>query len=529
MSRLEDDLGMSPEDKNKAARLTSQLAAPEDPADWSVEAEGLQEQTFDKQQVIELASRELNFLAPLAVPESFTFKFPPLMLTIWQMLREMVQFKYGETPKLALGIPRGFAKTTLVKLFILYVILFTPRKFILITAKTATMAENILADVFDMLSHPNIIQLFGDWRIPAETNRNDLKKFGFRGRVIIVAALGAEGSVRGLNIKNSRPDVMIFDDIQSSKDAESQTISDGIERWMLGTAMKAKAPSGCLFIFCANMYPTDRSLLKKLRNDRTWTKFISGGILEDGSSLWPELRSIESLIAELDADIEAGHPEIFFSEVMNDTEAGVNAGFDFSALAPWSWLPEERPQGKFIIIDPAGDKPGSDDVAIGYFEVYDEVPAARMISSKRLSPGNTIREALLLALQTGTKLIAIESVAYQHTLLFWFEEVCKQLQITGIQCVDIYPGVKSKNYRISNMCKELSAGEIVLHPDVRSVVAHQIANWNPMKKQNQDDILDILTYAPKVLQTYGALAATEMHPAEFEAAGHGVVLDNHAF
>lgn len=517
---------MDAQTKLIAERLSEQLSAT---IDWNIEAEGIVEQSFNKEEVIHLASTDLNFLAPLAVPEAFTFPFPPLMLTIWQLLREMVEFKYGATPKIALGMPRGFAKTTLIKLFILYIILFTKRKFILITAKTAGMAENILADAFDMLSHPNVVQLFGDWRLSAETNRNDLKKFGFRGRTIIAAALGEGGSLRGLNIKNSRPDVMIFDDIQSREDANSKQVSEGIETWMVGTAMKAKAPSGCLFVFCANMYPTDYSILKKLRDDHTWTKFISGAILEDGTSLWPQLRSIESLIEELDGDISAGHPEIFFSEVMNDTEAGVNANFDFSSLKAWMWGDSEKPQGKFIIIDPAGDKPGSDDVAIGYFEVYDETPALRSTTSQKLSPGNTIREALLLALRTGTKLIAIESVAYQHTLLYWFEEVCKQLNIQGIQCVDVYPGVKSKNYRISNMCKELTAGEIILHPSVRSVVAHQIANWNPMKRVNQDDVLDLLTYAPKVLQLYGALAATEMHHTEFEQTDIGVVENNHAF
>jgi len=39
----------------------------------------------------------------------------------------------------------------LIKLFALFCILFTGRKFTLITAATSALAENIIADVIDML------------------------------------------------------------------------------------------------------------------------------------------------------------------------------------------------------------------------------------------------------------------------------------------------------------------------------------------------------------------------------------------
>lgn len=485
------------------------------------------EASFHREEIVLHASRDLNLLAGLAMPDVFTYMYPELYLTIWMLLRQLST--QGEFPQLALGIPRGFGKTTLIKLFILYCILFTKKKFILVTASTASMAENIIADVFDMLSEPNIVAIFGRWQDGAETDRNDLKKFGFRGRNIVVAALGAEGSLRGLNIKNARPDVMIFEDIQTRECADSKMQSDNLERWMIGTAMKAKSPAGCLFIFCGNMYPTEYSILKKLKENPGWIKFISGAILEDGRSLWPEHRSVDSLVKELDGDIAAGHPEIFFAEVLNDTEAGVNNQIDFSSIPQWPWMGEEQPQGKFIIIDPSSNRIKSDNVAIGYFEVYDEVPALRSVIEERLSPGNTIRQALLLALKTGTKVIVVEGVAYQHSLLYWFGEVCKTLGIEGIYCVDIYPGATSKNYRIQSTLKSITSGEIILHGSVRNRVTHQIANWNPLKRDNVDDILDLLGYAPRVVAEYMGLIPTDFNIHHIEATSTGVVEDNHAF
>lgn len=488
----------------------------------------IQEASFNTQQIKTLAKEDLNMLAGLAIPGVVSSLFPTILLAAWMLLRQSVD-EVLKFPKIALGIPRGHAKTTLIKLFVLYCILFTKRKFILIMSTTGPLAENILADIVDMLDENNIVKVFGNWRLGLETDRLDLKKFGFCGRNIILAAIGAEGSVRGLNLKNERPDVEIFDDIQSKECAESKIQSEALERWMIGTAMKAKSPRGCLFIFSGNMFPEPWSILKKLKTNPYWTKFISGAILADGTALWEELRSVESLIEEFNNDIEMGHSEIFLSEVMNDTEIGINNKTDMSLIRPWKWSPQDNPQGKAIIIDPSGNKAVSDDTAIGLIEVYDAQPALRKLISEKLSPGNTIRRALLLALQNNVPVIAVESTAYQATLLYWFEQIAAELGITGIYFVEVHTGNNSKNSRIADALKALTAGEIILHDEVRNHVISQISQWNPMKRDNTDNILDLLAYITKTVELYGPIMATETNVAVIEARGARVLMNNHSF
>ena len=53
------------------------------------------------------------------------------------------------------------------------------------------------------------------------------------------------------------------------------------------------------------------------------------------------------------------------------------------------------------------------------------------------------------------------------------------------------------------MFKELLASEILLHPEVRAQVVHQIAEFRPVRRDNSDGILDLLTYARRVLESYG--------------------------
>lgn len=463
---------------------------------------GTQELAFNPREVEEICKNDVDFLAGLALPHIFKYFFPDTYIQVWNWFLSYI-YKPRDFSQLALGLPRGFGKTTFVKIMLLFIILFTNRKFIVVFCENQSKANNIVSDVIDMLNELNIKRVFGDWNIGKETDRLDLKKFGFRGRNITLMA-GTIETARGINLKHERPDIMLFDDIQSRVCAESQIQSETLEREMIGTAMKAKSPHGCLFIFIANMYPTKWSILRKLQQNPNWIKFIVGGILADGTSLWPELQPIEQLMQELENDVAMGHPEIFVAEVLNDPNAQANNLIDLSRLKPYPWQDDDIPGGNFVIIDPAGDKQKSDAVSVGYCEIHDEIPVLRDIVEDRLSPLDTIREAVKFCMKYNCRLVAIESTAYQASLCFWSQYLCEQMGIEGIQFVEIYPGSYSKISRILNAIKSYAKGEINIHTSCRVAVHLQITQFNPMKRDNVDGLLDLLTYMPKVIEMYGA-------------------------
>lgn len=486
------------------------------------------EQVFETSQVIELARTSMDFLAALSMPVIFTFCFPPVFISIWLWLVSFVH-KTRDFSQLAIGLPRGFGKTSVIKLFILYCIIFTKKQFILVINDTAGKAENTISDVIDMLEEPNIKKVFGDWKLGIEKDTQEVKKFGYRGRNIILAALGAGSSMRGLNIKNIRPDVMIFDDIQSRETADSEVLSTNLEKWLVGTAMKAKSPTGCLYIFLANMYPTKWSLLRRLKANPTWTKFIAGGILANGTSLWEELQPIKQLLKEFQNDLSMGRPEIFYSEVLNDENASSNNLLDFSKIPKYTRPDDTIPDGKFVLIDPATGKVNSDNVAIGYSEVFNGTPVLKKLTNKRLSPGETVRVALTYCLENNCKLVVVESNAYQATFVYWFNFICQQIGITGIECVEIYSGTHSKNHRILTAFKQIPAGEIEIHPDVFPEVSVEILGFNPMKTDNTDNILDLLAYQTKCVEMYGQHMVAFNDINEMEFAGAKVIQDNCCF
>ena len=470
-------------------------------------------QSFNREEVILLASQDLDFFATLVLGEIASHNYPPVFKAAWQLLTTSTPSEALKLfPKIALGLPRGLGKTTLMKLFICWCILFTNIRFFLIVACTAGLAENILADVADMLETENIKRLFGDWKLGTERDTQQLKKFGFRGRNIIIAAIGAGGSLRGLNLKHRRPDFILMDDIQKKEDAESLDLSDALLRWMLGTLMKTKPYTGCVYVYIGNMYPGAGTILKKLKHSTVWTSFICGALLADGESIWPELVSKEQLLEELRNDTDMGHPEIFFSEVLNDEEAGARSGIDVSKIpaCPLHIANNELPhQGACVIIDPASGKLKGNDVAIGLFKLYDGVPYLAELKSDKLSPGDTVKIALEMALRAGTRLIIVESIAYQYTLIYWFNFICDSLGLTGFEIVELPHTSFSKNAGIKQGLQALIKGEIMLYPAVRAPIVYQIIYWNPIKKDNVDDSIDLLRMIGPSLGTYGHLMISE--------------------
>ena len=77
----------------------------------------------------------------------------------------------------------------------------------------------------------------------------------------------------------------------------------------------------------------------------------------------------------------------------------------------------------------------------------------------------------------------------------------------------------SKNSRIIKTFRPLLNGEIELHPDVRPLTFMQLMQFRPDKTDNNDGILDLIVYAPRVPVEFSELAMSTsiIEQQEFEA------------
>lgn len=472
---------------------------------------------YDKEESKQAMFTSLDYFAAIALPSVCTKPFSPLHHSIWQEMTEAVcQQEWDDVLRFALGIPRGHAKTQLIKMLILYIILFTDLSFVLVVCNTHGLAANLLDDVCDMLDSPNIQNLFGDWRADIEKDNDKVTTFQYGGRWVILKPQGCNSAVRGANIKNIRPEVIICDDMQARDEALSPEVAKKQLSWFLGTLYKARCPHRCVVFYIGNMYPDLEiggrgsnvygCILRNLQLNTEWRSWIGAAILADGTALWEEVVSLKKLLSDLRQDTQMGQPEIFFSELMNDPKASGSKFLDSDKIPDYpyndgvDWV-----VGKFLVIDPSLGKKKSDDQIVGQFNVIDSRgPIFREVRNIQKSAPELVKEVLTWAMLDGIPLICAEAVGYQETLVQWFCHFVELLEIEGIQIVGVNPGGMSKPSRILASFKSYQAGSIILHPDVKPLVTSQALIYSPTSANNIDDILDVGSYGEHVFVTYSS-------------------------
>lgn len=447
------------------------------------------------------AKVDINFFASLCLPAVMVSALPPFYTIVFSILTGRTLIDTGKILRFALGLPRGHAKTTFIKIIICWLIVHDKSSFALMVCASEDLAEQLLADVNDMLGSSNMETIYGNWNMNLSTDTKQLKKAIYHNRSVILAAKGAGSAVRGLNIKHTRPDLIFCDDMQTKENDESPAESLRLLRWMIATLLKLLSPRGDrLVIYVGNMY-SENCILKKLQTNPGWTSLVTGAILENGLPLWPELHSLDDLMESYIHDEALGEADIWFAEVMNDPKS---IGKQLLPL-PLPVIPYDEdimPDGVFLTIDPAGFKDVSDDNVIVVHYVFDGKGIAQETSMGIMDPGELIKEALRLALVHGASLIGIEDVGYQQTLGYWIKKYMNEFKIHGIEVVALNPHGRSKEARIRLFIAELYSENYYLSGLVRPAYVWQATKYKIGAKKNKDDLLDAVAYGLDVRNEY---------------------------
>lgn len=444
---------------------------------------------------------DFQFFAAVCLPQVMQFLLPALYISIWLMLVKAQSAEdRARVVRSALALPRGFAKTTFIKLLVCWLIVYDRVTFVLVVCATEPLAENFIADVNDMLGSPNMERIYGAWTSNLAIDNQKLKKASYRRRIVIAAAIGSGSSVRGLNIAHERPDFLICDDMQTKENADSDTESLRLLQWFTGTLLKAVSPFFAMVVYVGNMYPKNCILLK-LKENVYWTSLITGCILNDGKSLWEELHPIKALFETFKHDEALGLAHIWFAEMMNDPISD-NLSLLPDGMVPVSPLQVKDmvPDAGFAIIDPAGFKSGADDNVIGFFLVQKAIPYMVRLDAGSFNPLEVIKKTVEGCLAHNIRVIFIEAVAYQQTLKFWFEV---ELKRTGLKdhftLVELSPKNRAKEGRIRVSVQQLlSKTWFIADLDARHRYVFQAMSYKIGKTKNKDDILDVGAYVEDV-------------------------------
>lgn len=439
---------------------------------------------------------DINFFAALCMPSIFIYPLPLFYIAAWQLICDDSPDRMDSLFRFALGLPRGHAKTTFIKILIAWMICYDKASFILVVCSNSGLAENLLADIDDILSSDNITSIFGAWGSDNKAiDSKDTKKAAYHSRSVTLVARGWSAGIRGINLKNQRPDFIFCDDVQTKDNDNSPTERQKLLEELTGTIFKAVAHRGRrTIVYVGNLY-SDECILQQFRKNKHWTSFVTGAILEDGQPLWPDLVSLAELKESYEHDEALGLSHIWFAEVMNDPQSVLHSLLPFPI--PASDVEEILDDdGAYITIDPAGFRSNSDQNVICGFKKYNDKGYAVAMNKDLSDPAEIVKEAIRMALELGATLIGVESVGYQQTLGFWINFFLNKLNISHITVVELHPHGRSKEARIRQYVQELYAGNQVLHdPYNRREFNWQGSLFKLGKKDNKDDILDSHAYS----------------------------------
>lgn len=477
-------------------------------------AEGNREIAVSIVDAYERGKVDINFFAALCMPEVFKFSLPPFYVAAWQLIVASDDpERMDKLFRFALGLPRGHAKTTFIKILIAWMICYDYASFILIVCSNTSLAENVLADIDDILASPNIVAIYGEWTGAKAIDSKDTKKAAYHLRSVTLVARGWSAGIRGLNLKNQRPDFIFCDDVQTKENDNSPTERTHLLEELTGTIFRSVAHRGRrTIVYVGNLY-SDECILQQFRKNPHWVSMITGAILEDGSPLWPELVSLQELKESYEHDETLGLSHIWFAEIMNDPQSV------FHSLLPKP-IPKSNVEeiivddGAFLTIDPAGFRTTSDDNVVVLHKKFNNKGYVCGIDYGIQNPAELIKSALTTALQNGVSLIGVESVAYQQTLAYWFSFFMRQLGISHIKVVELSPHGRSKEARIRSFVSELYEESYYIHDAAaRRTYTWQGSMYKFGKKKNKDDILDAVAYGMDIRNDYWHLVHSLSHSA----------------
>ncbi len=445
---------------------------------------------------------DLDYIATTLMPDEALYPFPPFYRQVWAMiLAEFWQLTPEQIFRFALGLPRGHVKTNFLKILICYLVIHDyDINFLLVVCATEPLAENFLNDVHDMLKSPIVNELYGSWEASLSRNTMKVKISTFQSRPIILAAIGAGTSLRGLNLKRRRPQLIICDDVQTKENDDSDREREKLLLWLLGTLFKARSKvTKSAILYVGNMYSTD-CILYKFSQIPNWTSLITGAILADGTALWPALNSIEELREEYTHDAALGEASTWFAEIQNDP-IGAAAGL----LDPGESIPKWQRQAegyydlypiRFITVDPAGNTVDSDDNVVATHAVMeDESVSTLQIEAGKWSPGEVVKEIIKQVLDHKVPVVFIESNAYQGSLAYWLNLALDKLGIE-ITVIPMATGTASKFRRIKAFTKQWARAkwQFARQTDYNRVT-FQLYAYKTTRTNNVDDILDVCAQA----------------------------------
>ena len=222
--------------------------------------------------------------------------------------------------------PRGHAKSTTARKYILHQVLYGKAKYCVIVGSSEDMAAQNLRWVRDqMIDNERVLQVYGYLKNKDKWADTEFQTLSG----VKVVAKGAGQKIRGANEKG-RPDLIYIDDLEEDEQVSSKDRRSKLSRWFTQALLPAKSRTGRVIITGTILHMD--SLLKNISENKVkdhidwevlWYQAIELDESGEEKALWEEHKPLSELQA-----LRLTDPETFAQEYQNNPASGAMGVFN---------------------------------------------------------------------------------------------------------------------------------------------------------------------------------------------------------
>lgn len=288
----------------------------------------------NKDERVFLAQNSFGLFCIYYFSEYFKYALAGYHYDFFQDCHDLTDNKIREVAWIAF---RESGKTSIAKLFVIWMIATNKRRYINVDSFDKENAERILFDVaFEMTNNKRLQADFGVL-FSKERSINDIKQNRINNFVcqngVRVEAHSTQESVRGRLHLNQRPDCLILDDIETNKTKDSQAYTKQVQDH-LTEAMAGMSPDG--FMLYLGNYITEygniANLFKRAENDPK-IRVRNIPIIIGGKPAWEGKYELTDVLAEETGKVSIEDKQrqlgslVFSYEMMNQPIDEMSAEF----------------------------------------------------------------------------------------------------------------------------------------------------------------------------------------------------------
>lgn len=401
---------------------------------------------------------------------------------------------------------RGGAKTTKLRLFASKRIAYGISHTIIIIGKSQEHAVKSLLWIKSNIEYNKLwTQTFGlrkgnKW---SDTEIEILHETD--GYPIRVLALGITGSVRGINVDDRRPDLIILDDPCDEENTATPEARQKMSDLVFGALAKSLAPASEApeaTMALAQTVLVKGDLIDSVMDDPQWATVRYSCFDSRGESAWPERWTTEVLEADKQAHVNRNQLSLWLREMECVLVTTENSAFLERWLEYWDVLPDGGVT--YMGIDPTPPpKDGNalrqvneklDDAVIMVIRfLAGKVYICEYYACKSPDPEEFINKIFELARIWNPIMIGIETVMNQRTLKWLFErEMVKRRQFYSV--IPIEDKRKKETRIIQTITRYASNNALVVNKNQVEFI-EQYEVFQAQATRQHDDYLDALTIA----------------------------------